>query len=187
MTLFNETIFTPRLKIRKMRKNDIPILVKWSNQKEAFGDYLTPQSMSEETCRERLKSGMLWTEKNKCFMIESGDDLPIGTSHYWLRPGREECAVAQIKIAEPDERGKGFGTEAQKYLIINLFERAKVTEIEMYTDINNKAQQRCLAKLGFELIESLSYEDQQVIRMGHLYRLGSSKYEQYPVYKYHYE
>ena len=187
MTLFSETLFTPRLKIRRINNGDLPFVVSWSNNKEAHGNYLSPEGMTEQTFMERLESGVFWTEKNKFFMIESRDGTPIGTIHYWLRPEREECAVAQLKIAEPGQRCKGFGTEAQKYLIINLFERAKVKQVEMYTDVNNMAQQRCLAKLGFELIESLSYEDHQVARLGHLYRLQQSRFQQYPVYHYHYE
>lgn len=187
MTLFSETIFTPRLKIRKIHLDDLPLVVAWSNDREAYGNYLSPEQITEQTCLERLESGVFWTEKNKCFMIELRDGDPIGTIHYWLRQEREECAVAQLKIAEPGQRGKGYGTEAQKYLIINLFERAKVQAVEMYTDVNNMAQQRCLAKLGFELIESLSYEDHQVTRLGHLYRLRQRRFQQYPVYHYHYE
>ncbi len=187
MTLFSEAIFTPRLKIRKICMEDLSQVVAWSNAEEAHGNYLTPEKMTEQTCLERLQSGTFWTAKNKCFMIEPRNGDPIGTIHYWLRPEREECAVAQLKIAEPQQRGKGFGTEAQKYLIINLFERAKVKEIEMYTDVNNMAQQRCLTKLGFELIESLSYEDHQVPRFGHLYRLRENRFQEYPVFHYHYE
>jgi RimJ/RimL family protein N-acetyltransferase len=188
MTLFSETLFTPRLKLRRMTLEDISLLVRWSNSSKAHGDYLSPEYMSEETCREKLESGQTWTPNNKCFLIEIKDkNLPIGTIHYWLRPEREECAVAKVRIADPAERGKGYGTEAQKYLIINLFDRARVAEVEMYTDINNKAQQRCLNKLGFELIESLGYDDHQVYRLGHLFRLDSVKYREYPVYHYHYE
>lgn len=187
MTLYGDIIFTPRLKIRKMRNEDLEQVVWWSNDKTAHGDYLSPSNMTEKACRERLSSGVDWTDRNKCFMIEPRENPPIGTIHYWLRPEREECAVAQVKIAEPAERGKGFGTEAQKYLIINLFERLKVADVEMYTDVNNIAQQRCLAKLGFEQMDSLSYDDQQVTRLGYLYRLRFNRYKEYPVYQYHYE
>ena len=188
MTLFSEIIFTPRLKLRRMTLKDIPLLARWSNSREAHGDYLSPEYMSEEACREKLESGQTWTPNSKCFLIEvKQEELSIGTIHYWLRPEKDECAVAKVRIAEAAERGKGYGTEAQKYLIINLFDRARVTAVEMYTDINNKAQQRCLHKLGFELIESLGYDDHQVHRLGHLFRLASEKYREYPVYQYHYE
>ena len=188
MVLFSETIFTPRLKLRRMTPHDIPLLVRWSNSTEAHGDYLTPERLSEKACREKLESGQTWTPSSKCFLIETKqEEHPIGTIHYWLRPERDDCAVAKIRIAESEERGKGYGTEAQKYLIINLFERAGVSDVEMYTDINNKAQQRCLVKLGFELIDSLAYDDHQIHRLGHLFRLVSARYKEYPVYQYYYE
>jgi RimJ/RimL family protein N-acetyltransferase len=95
--------------------------------------------------------------------------------------------VIKIKITTPEQRGKGYGTEAQKYLIINLLDRLRLDEVEMYTDINNKAQQRCLGKLGFELIESLVYDDHQVRRLGHRYRLPKQRYLTHPIYRYHYE
>jgi RimJ/RimL family protein N-acetyltransferase len=63
----------------------------------------------------------------------------------------------------------------------------KLAEVEMYTDINNKAQQRCLQKLGFQLVQSLGYDDHQVHRLGHLYRLGNEQYQLHPVYQYVYE
>ena len=92
-----------------------------------------------------------------------------------------------VKIADPVQRCKGYGTEAQKYVIIHLFAKEKVESIEMYTDINNRPQQRCLAKLGFSLIESLGYDDHQVQRVGHLFRLDAAAYAHHPLYRYHYE
>lgn len=170
-----------------MRDHDLPLLIDWSHDPDAYGEYLSAEHLERESTLEKLNNGFYWAQKNKMFMIEIRDLGPIGTIHYWLRPEREGCAVAKVRIAVPEKRKNGFGTEAQKYLIINLFDREKVEEVEMYTDINNKAQQRCLTKLGFELVDSLTYADHQVSRMGHLYRLKQERYENYPLYQYHYE
>jgi len=187
MMLFGDIIFTPRLRLRRINLNDLGLLISWSNSETAHGAYLSPDRMSEKTGKEKLETGALWAEKNKTFIITTHDGMPIGTIHYWLRPERKECAVVKVKISEPGERNKGYGTEAQKYLIINLFERLKVKEVEMYTDINNKAQQRCLGKLGFNLVNSLTYEDHRVNRLGLLFKLPSDAYRELPVYQYHYE
>jgi len=56
----------------------------------------------------------------------------------------------------------------------------------MYTDVNNDPQQQCLRKLGFELTSALPYADQQVQRVGYLYRLCRTKFNQEPVYRHHY-
>ena len=70
---------------------------------------------------------------------------------------------------------------------MHLFERVALKAVEMYTDIDNLSQQRCLKKLGFKLVDSLQYEDQQVNRTGHLFRLTMEGFKQAPLYKFHYE
>lgn len=188
MTIFGNAIYTPRLCLRKITEEDIPILVEWSSSDAANGQYLTPEHLTETSCRNKLENNCYWSGHDKTFFIETKDEKkPLGIIHYWIRAERNSCAVVMVKISDPATRGAGYGTEAQKYLIIHLFERLKLYEVEMYTDINNKPQQRCLSKLGFDLIESLTYDDHQVTRLGHLYRIDSIQYQQCPIYQYHYE
>jgi len=187
MTIFGDIVFTPRLRLRKIKEEDFSLLIEWSNSDTANGNYLSADKLTEDKIRDKYETGTLWSDKSKMFMIETKEGTPLGTIHYWLRSERTECAVVKVRISVPGQRGSGYGTEAQKYLIINLFDRLKVSDVEMYTDVNNKAQQRCLVKLGFELIESLTYDDHQVNRLGYLFRLHSSRYQSYPLYQYHYE
>jgi RimJ/RimL family protein N-acetyltransferase len=130
---------------------------------------------------------MWWTERNKVFLIELRQGTPIGTVHYWLRPEDPATAVITVKIARPEERGKGYGTEAQKYLILFLFNRLGINQVDMFTDVHNSAQQRCLQKLGFELTNVLSYVDREVQRNGYLYRLCRPRFVDEPLYQHHYE
>ncbi|MCP4120028.1 MAG: GNAT family N-acetyltransferase [Desulfobacteraceae bacterium] len=187
MTLYGNELLTPRLRLRRVLLRDIPMLAAWSGSEIAHGEYLTPHAMDEETGYAQLESGLLWGKKSRTFIIEIKGGTSIGSIQYWLRRERRECAVMALKISVPGARKKGYGTEAQKYLIINLFERLEIDEIQMYTDINNVAQLRCLAKLGFEQVESLTYDDHRVTRLGYLFRLCRSQYQQSSVYKYYYE
>lgn len=187
MTLFGDRIMTPRLCLRKVETRDIPLLVAWSNRTAAHGLYLTPERASEEKIRRDHGAGTLWSERNKVFVIELREGTPIGTLHYWLRPENRKCAVVALKIAEPLYRGRGYGTEAQKYTIIYLLARMRLAAVEMYTDINNLTQQCCLRKLGFELVESLSYEDCHVPRTGHLFRIDADRFARTPAYHFYYE
>jgi RimJ/RimL family protein N-acetyltransferase len=92
-----------------------------------------------------------------------------------------------VKIGDPAERNKGYGTEAQKYLIIHLFSKTLVGAVDMFTDIDNGPQQRCLMKLGFELMDSRSYDDQQIFRTGNLYRLSKKRFQETLTYQFFYE
>ena len=186
MTIFGNRIFTVRLQLRRIELEDLPLLVEWSNDPQAYGRYLTPECHSTEQLGLQLQAGVLWNERNKTFLIELRDGEPIGTVHYWIRSEDPGSAVMAVKIARPEERGKGFGTEAQKYLILFLFNRLDIRQVEMYTDVNNGAQQRCLHKLGFELTQALAYADQQVQRHGYLYRLCRQRFANEPLYQHHY-
>lgn len=186
--VFGDVIYTRRLQLRRIREADLGLICAWSNDGAAFGDYLTPERQTRQQLKAQFCGGTLWNRHNKTLLIERREPpLPIGTIHYWLKQTRPCCAVICVKIALVDQRGWGFGTEAQKFLIIQLFEQVGVDHVEMVTDIDNIAQQRCLGKLGFGVDRSLIYDDQQVKRTGHLYRLDRDGYRRTAIYRYHYE
>lgn len=189
MKLFGDRLFTRRLALTKIQENDLPVIVAWSRSKEACSTYLTPENYDLEQMRVQVHSGVFWSDMEKMFLVTlKENDQPIGTVHYWQQPtARQNTIVMALKVAVPEERGKGYGTEIQKIIIMHIFDSLSVAAIEMYTDIDNTAQQRCLQKLGFELIESLTYDDQKEKRTGHLFRLTSEKYHSHPIYQYNYE
>jgi RimJ/RimL family protein N-acetyltransferase len=49
----------------------------------------------------------------------------------------------------PDQRGKGYGSQAQRLLAAYLFEQTTAQRVEAGTDIENIAEQRALEKAGF--------------------------------------
>ena len=186
MTIFGDRIFAIRLLLRRIERKDVDLLTDWSNRQESYGHYLTPERLTSHQLISQLEAGSLWTERNKTFLIELREGAPIGTVHYWIRPEAPTTAVVAVRISCPGERNKGYGTEAQKYLVYFLFHRLDIQQVEMYTDVNNAAQQRCLQKLGFELIQAQPYSDQQVQRVGYLYRLCRKRFANEPVYQHHY-
>jgi len=186
MTIFGDRIFTIRLHLRRIEAGDLGLLAEWSSDPKTYGSFLTPENQSVDQLTVQLQAGVLWTERNKTFLIELRDGTPIGTVHYWIRPEEPRTAVIAVRIACPELRSKGYGTEAQKYLILFLFNRLNIRQVEMYTDVNNVAQQRCLQKLGFELAQALPYTDQQVQRIGYLYRLCRKRFAHQPIYQHHY-
>ena len=49
----------------------------------------------------------------------------------------------------PEFRGHGYGSEAQRLLVLYLFAHTQVNRIEATTEITNVAEQRALEKAGF--------------------------------------
>jgi RimJ/RimL family protein N-acetyltransferase len=186
--LLGEQINTRRLRLRRLRETDLPLILEWRNSKTSYGPYLTPKSCTAKGLWEQFACNAFWQQHDRTFLIEKRPSgLPMGTIHYWLRPTRMNSAIICITIAVPEERGKGYGTEAQKFLVIHLFDQVGVKAVEMYTDIDNKPQQRCMNKLGFSIFESLTYDDHHMVRTGHLYKLTEADFREKAVYRYHYE
>ncbi len=188
MSLYGNKLFTRRLVLRKVEEEDVTTLVDWSKSDISCGSFLTPERYNNEQLQRQIVSGVYWKENEKLFLVKTKeDDKAIGTAHYW-QPSKEKKSVAMaLKVAIPEERGKGYGTEIQKFLIMYLFDRLGMESVEMYTDVNNTPQQRCLSKLGFKLVESLTYDDLAIKRTGHLYRLLAQEYSLQPIYKFYYE
>jgi RimJ/RimL family protein N-acetyltransferase len=60
------------------------------------------------------------------------------------------CVALNIGITLLEEhRGRGLGTAAQRLLVAHLFATTDVHRIEASTDVDNTAEQRALAKVGF--------------------------------------
>lgn len=187
-SLYGDRLFTPRLHLRRIQGGDLPLVCRWSRDAAACGGYLTPEAYSQAQLAEQLRSGALWRNQERIFLIDRRkDQTPLGTIHYWMRQDQRDTAVMAVKIAAADQRNHGYGTEAQKYLIIHLFKQLSVRAVEMYTDVDNHPQQRCLHKLGFQVERSLTYTDHGVERTGHLFQLTAGGFARHPVYQYHYD
>ena len=187
MSQFIDKLYTNRLLLRKVRQSDLPLLAHWSHSQDSYGDFLSPEFFELHQLQQKLESGVFWNQDEKVFLIERRDATPLGTIHYWRPSGKVDTMTVSVKIANARERNKGYGTEAQKFLLIYLFDKIGIQRVEMYTDIDNVAQQCCLKKLGFRLVESLTYDDRQVKRTGNLYRLDVSHYSEEFIYRFHYE
>lgn len=183
-----DIFFTKRLSCRKITESDIALITKWNGSRVSNGDYLTVENLDVDENIEKFKNNFYWSDKNKNYLMELKQGaVPIGVIKYWTKINDPHCALVTLKIAVPEFRGQGYGTEVQKAMVRELFKKYKYDSVEMHTDINNLAQQACLRKLDFENVETENYEDAGVIRQGYLYRLTREKYETSGVHIYYYE
>ena len=163
------------------------LLAEWSSSAEACGQYLSRENHTTEECYEKYCNHYFWNRESKTYLIELKTDERIGVIRYWSKPEDELAAMISVKIARPEFRKRGFGTEAQIILVKHLFDVCGFAKLEMYTDIDNIAQQKCLEKLGFDFGEIVTYPDVDVIRTGKRYHLTFTKYREHPIYRYYFE
>ena len=132
-------------------ESTVDLLVKWTLDSIAQGPYKrVPLMTAKELCNLFLNSVGRWY-----FMIRrTADHKPLGRFYYraWrFLPDSDEIDwELSIFIADPVERGKGYGTACQKLALNFLLPRPETHSVFAYTFATNKAEQRALQKAGFE-------------------------------------
>lgn len=86
-------------------------------------------------------------------LTEGDSETPVGDMsahavYYGPTPGSRTLNIG-ISLVE-EYRGRGFGATAQRLLAEHLHARG-VVRVEAQTDVTNIAEQRALARAGFEL------------------------------------
>ena len=122
-----------------MEKDELHILAGWTNDVEFMGEYETQDTT---TYLENLysKPGAQW------FFIEKKDGNKIGWVIKYLEGKRTTIGYGVV----PNERGKGYATEAAKIIVDYLFLTKNIVVIQADTGTENSVSQKVLKKVGFQ-------------------------------------
>ncbi|MGX4656557.1 GNAT family N-acetyltransferase [Micromonospora sp. SCSIO 07396] len=100
--------------------------------------------------KRRLEDNGLIDANGGCLFVAVGEELAGTVVWTKVTYGKPDWWCWNIGISLlPEFRGRGFGTTAQWLLVSYLFDTLPVERIEAYTDVDNVAEQRSLAKVGF--------------------------------------
>ena len=127
--------------LKVLEKEDLPLLADWSNNPEIFSDMWFPQ-MSETEWEKRYDS---LKPDTKWFFIEKKDGTKIGTVFHFLNGNLMEIGYILI----PNERKRGYGSEAVKIIVDYLFLSKELVRVQAITGVDNLASHRVLEKAGF--------------------------------------
>lgn len=134
--------------LRILEKDDLPLFAEWVNNPEVFGEY-NPLHQMPKTELEKMLGN---PSDFQPFFIEKKDGGKIGfIAHFHvlhLGTGTKQLEIGYALL--PNERGKGYGTEALGIMIDYLFLSKEVMRIQAQTDLRNSASQRILEKVGFK-------------------------------------
>jgi ribosomal-protein-alanine N-acetyltransferase len=130
--------------LRVIEKEDFPILVGWFSKPEFWGEYGERGQPSKGDI-EKWYDKML-AEGGKWFFIEKKDGTKVGYIDHFLWGNMLEIGYGLI----PNERRKGYCTEAAKMMVDYLFLSKDIVRIQAVTHVENKASQKVLDKTGFQ-------------------------------------
>jgi RimJ/RimL family protein N-acetyltransferase len=131
--------------LRIMEKEDRQTLLEWLNNPQIVGEFMPPRQWSKAEFEKANETNLL---EFKDFFIEKKDGNKIGfISHY-------SSYIGGVKLLEigyimlPNERGKGYCTEATQLMVDYLFLSMDISRVQATVNIRNKASQRVLEKAG---------------------------------------
>ncbi len=132
------------MNLRIMEREDFPLVLDWFNNPQFEGEFepLDPQRSRKEFEDRYEKLG----PDEKFFLIEKKDGSKIGSIGHYSRGNTPEIGYFII----PDERGKGYCSEAVQIMVDYLFLSRDIVRVQAHTNIGNRASQKVLEKSGFK-------------------------------------
>jgi RimJ/RimL family protein N-acetyltransferase len=133
--------------LRVMEKEDLPLVAEWLNNPDFYGRCLSPIQRTKAEIEKTLETNPL---EYKQFIIEKKDGTKIGGMVHFnvLTPMGKILEIGYALL--PNERGKGYCTEAAKIMVDYLFLSKDIACIQATTDVENVGSQRVLEKTGFQ-------------------------------------
>jgi RimJ/RimL family protein N-acetyltransferase len=130
--------------LRIVEKEDLPLLAEWWNCPEFSGEFMWfPQQQSRAEQEKEYDNPY---HETKQFFIEKKDGTKIGVIGHFLHGNLLEIFYYLL----PNERGKGYGTEAATIMVDYLFLSKDTVRVQAHTDVRNSGSQKVLEKAGFK-------------------------------------
>jgi len=139
--------------LRIIEKKDLQLVGEWFNDPRHYGEYLALRQRSITDLEKRYDARS--PEENSFFILKKDGDI-IGEIMHFPIGDLMEIGYSVI----PNERRKGYCTEAVKIMVDYLFLSKKIIRIQAHTDIRNRASEKVLEKSGFKkegIIRKLSF------------------------------
>jgi RimJ/RimL family protein N-acetyltransferase len=137
---------------------NVDLLVRWTLDPVAQGPYKRVPPWTADEVRDVI----LHSPDRQYFLIRrTADGEPLGRFYYraWRFSGAHDTVdwELNILIADPAERGKGYGTAAQRLALDHLLHRPETRSVFAYTFAANRAERRSLEKCGLQERGSLPH------------------------------
>jgi RimJ/RimL family protein N-acetyltransferase len=127
--------------LRIIEKEDLSVLHEWYNNPDFMGEF---EPLRQET-RIDLEKTYDNLKDAQWFFVEKKDGTKIGHIAHFLVSGEVEVGYFIV----PNERRKGYATEAIKIMADYLFLSKDTVRIQSRTDSENLASWKALEKAGF--------------------------------------
>src|SRR5947209_1401381 len=138
-----------KLRLRVVTSADLALLASWKNDPGFYSEYDDFGLRGAGTLEKRFaESGLLDSHYGVLLVVASNDEVIGRVDYHQVKYGPNEGSRGYnigIVIALT-QRGKAYGSEAQKLLAAYLFSAYPIARVEALTDCENVPEQRALEK-----------------------------------------
>jgi len=141
------------MRLRPPAPEDLPQLFRWMNDPEAVAPWDRFEVDSYEGLAHSLREAPTDPRSlaPRLVVVRREDGKPLGVVGYYLAHNALDTVDLWYAICLPEERGKGYGTEAVSLLTDFVFSQQKVSRVGAVADVENPASYHLLERLGFSL------------------------------------
>jgi RimJ/RimL family protein N-acetyltransferase len=138
-----------KVNLRISEKEDIPLLQEWLSDVRFIGNYMSfPVQASKNQLESQVLEHKLYGNEWVDFIVEKKDGTKIGEVVHFI--GAPNFGWVEIGYAiVPEERNKGYCTEAAQILTDYLFLTKDIGRIQATIDEENQGSKHVLEQSGF--------------------------------------
>jgi RimJ/RimL family protein N-acetyltransferase len=137
-----------RITLRHVAEPDLPILTKVSGDPVARGEFNSSRITSPQAIQKRFQDNGFSSDENELFLICNEFGAVIGDVVHFQAKRYSTAREIGWTIHNPENRNRGYATEAVTALIDYLFKSFPINRIECSTATQNHASIRLAEKCG---------------------------------------
>jgi ribosomal-protein-alanine N-acetyltransferase len=137
--------------LRIRERDDVDFLYECGKRIDFWGEYTSiPEQISKAEYIKAFDnpSNLTILTESKWFIVQKKDGTKIGLMNHRLNLPYKWMEISYGLI--PNERGKGYGTEAVQLMVDYLFLSKDLARIQAIVNVRNRASQRVVEKVGFQ-------------------------------------
>jgi RimJ/RimL family protein N-acetyltransferase len=140
-----------RVALRPPGPDDLALLFRWMNDPDAIAPWDRFEVDSYAALRDALKEapGDLRSLAPRFLLTLTEHERPIGVVGFFSSYTALDTIDLWYAICLPEERGKGYGSEAVELLTDYVFSHRTIERVGATSDVENPASYRMLERLGF--------------------------------------
>ena len=140
-----------RVILRPFRRSDLDELYDLVSDVREIGEFWPLGCISEPRWFKQFEETNWWTNEFKLLLITDRDGRRIGQINIYKASHSYEGWELGYRIYKPEDRGKGFMTEAVRMATAYLFGQEPIGRIQILLDPRNKGSRIVAERAGYTL------------------------------------